>query len=157
LTTFEHSVDAQLTPVLHQLATAPDVDHVCGVLRSVARGLVKADGVTFVLREGDVCHYAEEDAIAPLWKGQRFPMSACLSGWVMLKSLPAVVPDIYVDDRILHEAYRPTFVKSVAMVPVGTPPFAAIGAYWAREHTATQSELEMLQAMADSAAIALRR
>ena len=68
-----------------------------------------------------------------------------------------VVPDIYVDDRILHDAYRPTFVKTVAMVPVGSPPFAAIGAYWAQEHTATQSELEMLQAMADSAAISLRR
>ena len=30
------------------------------------------------------CYYADEDAISPLWKGQRFPMSACISGWAML-------------------------------------------------------------------------
>ena len=30
------------------------------------------------LREG---RYADEDAIGKLWKGQRFPMSTCISGW----------------------------------------------------------------------------
>ena len=145
-----------VAPVLQQLATAPDVAHVCQVLRTVARALVGADGITFILRDGDRCHYTEEDAIAPLWKGQRFRLSECLSGWVMQHNAPVVVPDIYADSRVLHSAYRPTFVKSMAMVPVGSPAFAAIGAYWANAHTATPSELEVLQAMADSAAIALQ-
>ncbi len=26
-----------------------------------------ADGITLVLREGAMCHYLDEDAIAPLW------------------------------------------------------------------------------------------
>jgi hypothetical protein len=36
----------------------------------------------------------------------------------MLNRQIAVVPDIYEDARIPHEAYRPTFVKSLVMVPV---------------------------------------
>jgi hypothetical protein len=28
------------------------------------------------------------------------------------------IEDIYLDDRIPHEAYRPTFVKSLAMLPI---------------------------------------
>ncbi len=45
------------------------------VVRHAARELTGADGATFVLRDADKCFYADEDAIAPLWKGQRFPMS----------------------------------------------------------------------------------
>ena len=67
-----------------------------------------------------------------------------------------IIPDIYLDPRIPHEAYRPTFVKSMAMVPVGQQPVAAIGAYWARSHEATVSEMEVLQTLADSAALALQ-
>ena len=59
--------------------------HILGVVRTAARQLVGADGVTFVLREGDDCAYLEEDAIAPLWKGCRFPMRQCISGWVMMR------------------------------------------------------------------------
>jgi len=79
-----------------------------------------------------------------------------VSGWVMSNAESVVIPDVFADPRVLHEAYRATFVKSMAMVPVGTPPFAAIGAYWASHHEATTNELEMLQAMADSADLAVR-
>ena len=48
--------------------------------------LVGADGATFVLRDGDCCYYVDEDAISPLWKGQRFPLEACISG----EFLPAI-------------------------------------------------------------------
>jgi hypothetical protein len=45
----------------------------------------------------------------------------------------------------------------MAMVPIGRPaPFGAIGAYWATRHEPTINELEMLQAIADSAALALQ-
>jgi hypothetical protein len=37
----------------------------------------------------------------------------------MLNSQTAAIPDIYVDIRIPHDAYRPTFVKSPVMTPVG--------------------------------------
>lgn len=126
------------------------------VVRRAARELTSADGVTFVLRDGDKCYYAEENAIAPLWKGMRFPMSACISGWTMLHRQEVAIEDIYADERIPADAYRPTFVKSLAMVPVRREdPLAAIGAYWATKHKPTAHELYLLQSLADSTALAL--
>src|SRR5262245_34448698 len=81
-----------------------------------ARATIGADGATVVLRDGNDCYYADESAISPLWKGRRFPLSACISGWVMLNKMPAVIPDIYFDIRVPTDAYRLTFVKSLAMV-----------------------------------------
>jgi diguanylate cyclase (GGDEF)-like protein len=125
-------------------------------VRSAARELTGADGASFVLRQGDFCFYADEDAIEPLWKGQRFPMEKCVSGWVMHNRKPALIEDIYNDDRVPAEAYRPTFVTSMAMVPIRTmDPIGAIGNYWAHKHQPTQLELQILQALADSTAVAL--
>jgi PAS domain S-box-containing protein len=81
---------------------------------------------------------------------------ACISGWAMIHRETVVIPDIYQDQRIPFDAYRPTFVKSLAMVPVRKEnPIAAIGAYWASHHTATARELTLLQALANATSIAL--
>jgi two-component system, chemotaxis family, CheB/CheR fusion protein len=145
-----------LTQTISALASARSQDDVATVVRNSARGLVGADGVTFVLRSGDECYYVDEDAIAPLWKGSRFPLNACISGWVMLHAQIVVIRDIYADSRIPHDAYRPTFVRSLAMVPVPqTNPVACIGAYWAQPHDATWSEQYTLQALANAAGVAL--
>jgi signal transduction histidine kinase len=126
------------------------------IVRRSARALVKADGATFVLRDGDKCFYAEEHAIEPLWKGQRFPLQACVSGWSMLNRQAAVIEDIYRDPRVPHDAYRPTFVKSLVMTPIRTvAPIGAIGVYWAKVHKATAEEIELLRALADSTSIAI--
>ena len=90
------------------------------IVRKAARALTGADGATFVLRDNGHCYYADEDAIEPLWKGKRFPMGLCISGWVMLNCQPTTIEDIYSDPRIPADAYRPTFVKSLAMVPIRT-------------------------------------
>jgi signal transduction histidine kinase len=146
-----------LLDAVSALASARDEGSVCNIVRQAARALTGADGVTFVLRDGDLCHYADEDAIAPLWKGRRFPMETCISGWAMLNKTHVIVPDIYVDERIPHDAYRTTFVKSLAMVPVRREdPVGAIGAYWARQHTASADEIGVLQSLADAASLALR-
>ena len=146
----------RLLATVRELAFARERDALTAVVRTAARELTGADGVTFVLREGDLCHYADEDAIAPLWKGRRFPLDECISGWVMRRGVPVAVGDVYADPRIPHDAYRPTFVRSLAMVPVRTPdPVAAIGAYWARLHTPTPEELWTLQTLAEAAALAL--
>lgn len=108
----------ELGRAVERLAEARTLHQVTPVVRLVARQLTRADGVTFVLREGDKCYYADESAIRPLWKGKRFPAKSCISGWVMSHGEPVVVPDVYADPRIPHAAYRPTFVKSMAMVPV---------------------------------------
>jgi signal transduction histidine kinase len=103
-----------------------------------------------------MCYYADEDAIAPLWKGKRFPMSACVSGWVMRNRRAAVIPDIYADERVPADAYRPTFVKSMAMAPIRTEsPLGAIGNYWATATTPTPEQVAVLQALADTTSVAM--
>ena len=150
------ALQAGLIQVVQQLSFCRDLGAVMAVLRGSARQLTGADGLTVVLREDGLCHYAEEDAIAPLWKGRRFPMEACISGWCMIHRQQVAIPDIYADLRIPHEAYRPTFVKSLAMTPIRSKdPVGAIGLYWAHPHTATDEEMETLQALGDSAALAL--
>jgi GAF domain-containing protein len=140
------------------LEMARTLDEVGEAVRVEARRRTGAQGATFVLREDDRCFYADEDAIAPLWKGQRFPITACISGWAMLHDDTAVVPDILVDERIPLDAYLPTFVRSLVMVPVGSPtPVAAIGAYWSRRYHAGPDEIAALQALAAQAATALQR
>jgi GAF domain-containing protein len=114
----QHQTLVRLVTTIQELSLARDLEAVMRVVRRAARVLVAADGATFVVREGDTCYYAEEDAISPLWKGRRFPIMTCVSGWAMLNRRAAVIEDIYADPRIPLDAYRPTFVKSLVMVPI---------------------------------------
>jgi signal transduction histidine kinase len=146
----------RLVQAVKELSAARDVPTIQAIVRRAARELNGADGATFVLRDNEQCYYADEDAIAPLWKGQRFPLSACISGWAMLNRKEAVVEDIEYDDRIPLDAYRPTFVRSLVMVPIRTEaPIGAIGNYWATRHAATPEEINVIQALADATSIAL--
>jgi hypothetical protein len=146
----------RLINAVQELSLARDLATVMSIVRRAARELTGADGATFVLRDRDQCYYADENAIAPLWKGKRFPMSACISGWAMLNRQATAIEDIYADSRIPADAYRPTFVKSLAMVPIRTAdPVGAIGNYWAAHHKATPDEVKLLQALANSTAIAI--
>jgi diguanylate cyclase (GGDEF)-like protein len=145
-----------LATAVQGLSLARSLDELQGVVCSSARRLTGADGATFVLRDGDQCFYADEDAIAPLWKGQRFPFSQCISGWAMEHHTPVVIPSTDVDDRVPQEHYRPTFVKSLAVVPIrALDPVGAIGNYWAVPREPTSLEMSLLQALADSTAVAL--
>ncbi|MBP6879146.1 MAG: GAF domain-containing protein [Phenylobacterium sp.] len=145
-----------LVEVIEALSGARSIEQIAEIVRTRARLLSGADGVTFVLRDGDECVYLDEDAIAPLWKGLRFPMGACISGWAMLNGRTAVIPDIYADPRIPHDAYRPTFVRSLVMTPVRpAEAIAAIGAYWSRQREPTAEEVRLLQVIARATATAL--
>jgi GAF domain-containing protein len=151
-------VQRALAACRDRLAEAESLGDVIDVVRVSARALVGADGATFVLRDGGACFYADEDSIAPLWKGQRFPISECISGWAMVHAQTAVVPDIYADDRIPHDLYRPTFIESLVMVPIDrSEPVGAIGAYWSRRYAAGDDAVEALERLADLTAAAIAR
>jgi signal transduction histidine kinase len=146
----------RLVTAIQELSLARDLAAIIAIVRKAARDLTSADGATFVLRDGEMCFYADEDAIAPLWKGSRFPLQACVSGWAMLHREAVVIPDIYADARVPADAYRPTFVKSLALVPIRTSaPIGAIGNYWASPHRASAAEVKLLQALADSTSVAM--
>ncbi len=150
------SATERLVSVAQELSMARNLDGIMKIVRAAARELTGADGATFVLRDGDLCFYADEDAIAPLWKGQRFPMATCISGWAMQHKQAAIIEDIYVDPRIPKDAYRVTFVKSLAMVPIrSAEPVGAIGNYWRARHLATEGEVKLLRALADLTSVAM--
>jgi signal transduction histidine kinase/CheY-like chemotaxis protein len=147
---------AFLVDAIEELAAARSLDRVSAVVRKAARRISGADGVTVVLREGERVHYVDEDAIAPLWKGQSFPIHDCVSGRAMLQQRVIVIPDIYADPAVPHAAYHPTFVRSLTILPVGgEESMAAIGAYWAQLHAPGEQEIALLQSLARATATAL--
>lgn len=146
----------RLIEAVEQLAGARDEMEVAAIVRTAARALTGADGVAVVLKKGDRVHYVDEDAVAPLWKGQDFPVDACVSGWAIKHKQTVVITDITADARVPLAAYQPTFVKSLAMAPVGRPePFAAVGAYWSEVRRPTDDEITALETMARATAVAL--
>lgn len=152
----EKSESGSLLETMGRLASAGGLGDVIEIVRISARNLIGAQGISFILRDGDTCHYVEEDAIGPLWKDKRFPLSSCISGWAMLHRQRASIPDITTDPRIPQELYRSTFVRSLLMVPVGsTEPIGAIGAYWDHRHEAGEKEIETLEAIAGACTTAL--
>lgn len=146
----------RLVEVVQELSRAKTIEEVTEIVRVAALELTKADGATFVMRDGKQCYYAEENSLAPLWKGMRFPISACVSGWAMLHGQSVVIEDIYKDSRIPHDAYKPTYVKSLVMVPIRqSAPIGAIGNYWATKRMPSEEEVAILQALADTTSVAL--
>jgi signal transduction histidine kinase/CheY-like chemotaxis protein len=146
----------QLVSIVQRLSLARNMQSIIDIVRHSARNLVGADGATFILRDGENAYYVDENAIGPLLKGRRFPLRSCVSGWSMSNRQPAVIGDIYQDARVASEVYRSTFVKSLVMIPIRTlAPIGAIGVYWARPHRATVEEVELLQTLADSTAVAI--
>ncbi len=145
----------RLAAAFRELSIALEPAEVMEAVCRAAREIAGSDGSTFVIAEGDRVRYAEENAVAPLWKGQDFPIESCISGWAIQNRTPAVIEDIYADDRIPYDAYRPTFVRSLAMVPVRLPePVAAIGVYWATPHLASADEVRAVHALAHAADLA---
>lgn len=72
----------------------------------------------------------------------------------MISRAPAIIRDIYADSRIPHQAYEPTFVKSLAMLPIRKmEPIGALGFYWKDFYTPAVEELEVMQALADITAV----
>ncbi|KQX18031.1 MULTISPECIES: ATP-binding protein [unclassified Sphingomonas] len=145
-----------LASAIERLSNARTLDDVTGILRDSARRIAGADGIAIVLRDGNLCHYVTEDAMAPLWAGQRFPIETCISGIAMRDRQPIVIGDVMADPRVPHAAYAPTFVRSMVMVPIGTPdPMAAMGAYWSDTGEPGEAVVTLLHTLGRAATTAL--
>lgn len=146
----------RLIEASEKLATSRSLNAIVDVLRETARAIVGAEGIAVIIREQDVCFYAAEDAVAPLWTGKRFPADSCVSGWVMRHCQTIEIADVRADERVPQEAYAPTFVRSLVMAPIGRPePVAAIGAYWSEAGDHDPEVIRRLEALARAAAIAI--
>ena len=139
-----------------RLAAARSMDAVVDVLRQTARAAVGAEGVAVVLREGAFCHYVAEDADYPLWRGRRFDASECASGWAMTRLETVTIGDVALDARLPQDAYAATFVRSLAMAPIGRPEaVGALGAYWSTAGPPDAASVARLESLARLAAIAI--
>lgn len=146
----------QLLEAIEKLAGAGSMEDVVATLRASARRLVGADGIAVILREDEQCWYVEEDAVSPLWKGHKFPLTSCISGWAMLHKETVAIPDVRSDPRIPQELYRDTFVRSLLMVPVrSSDPIGAIGAYWSDPFQPSRHQVAMLERLARATATAM--
>lgn len=140
------------------LAEARSTAEVVEILRLTARRVVRSDGIAVILREGESCFYAAEDAIEPLWRGCRFPVDGCVSGWAMRNRETVVIPDVGIDPRVPQPAYANKAICSLVMVPIGTPePVAALGAYWCAMVLLDPTTLVRIEMLARQAGEALAR
>ena len=152
----EQTPAAELLHAVECLARAGGSDEIVEVIRSAARRLIGSDGIALVLAEDGLCHYVEEDAVGPLWKGRKFAMTECISGWAMIHNSTVIIPDISQDDRIPHHLYADTFVKSLVIQPIGIGrPVGALGAYWATAYEPTEYEIATVTTLARATATAL--
>jgi hypothetical protein len=147
-----------LTEAMARLSRAGSIDELVAVLRESARTIAQADGITVIRRDGDQVAYIAEDALEPLWSGQSFPIESCISGLAIIEAHPIHIPDIYADPRVPVDAYRPTFVRSMAMYPIGLMgPSMAMGAYWKTAGPIDPGASALLASLARYAGVTLGR
>lgn len=150
------STDPRFLRVTRYFTYLYDPERVTEAIRGAVRALLDADGACVVLREGGLAYYADEDAVAPLWKGRRFPLGECVAGWSILRREAAVVEDALRDPRAPRRLYEKTFVRGLAVVPLRPEePVGALVACWTRPHRATPEQLDALRGLAELAALAL--
>jgi len=151
--------DERLSHVLNaseRLARAASVGEVVDVLRDTARATVSAEGIAVIIEHNGRCAYVAEDAVSALWQGQSFQFDHCVSGWAMQHRETVAIRDVRLDPRVPQEAYTPTFVRSLVMVPIGRPvPVAALGAYWSEVRDHDPDTIHRLESLARLATIAI--
>lgn|SRR5512139_1142665 len=148
----------RLLALVGDLASALSVERLIMSLRGSARSVAGADGITVVRREGDRVRYVAEDAVSSLWEGQSFSVEQCISGLAMIENRPIVIPDVYVDSRVPIDAYQRTFVRSMAMFPIGrSAPTLAMGAYWAKAGMPDPEVIQLLASLARAAGSSFER
>jgi GAF domain-containing protein len=146
---------AALCTGLNESGSVPDVIE---ALRQHARRATEADGITVVERRGDEVHYLTEDAISPLWTGQSFPVRMCVSGMAMIARAPIVIPDVMEDKRVPLNLYLATFIRSMAMIPIGHgDPLIAMGVYWREPRAIGEETVTTLVRIGEHAADAIDR
>ncbi len=146
----------RLIQVVQSLASARTLTSMAEIVTAAARALAIADGATLNLRDQNEMCCIAEDASVTQWVGQRFALDASASGWVILNRQPAIIADVAAGSSVPIAAYREGFVKSLITVPIrAVDPIGTIGVYWAQSHAPTEQEVQLLQTLADAAAIAM--
>lgn len=143
--------------LVQNLCLAHSLEEITKIILTAVRKLTNADGSTFVLLDNGFCYYVDENAIHPIWKGQRFPMDTNINGWVILNKQATIIEDVSIDERVSKSVGKDTFVKSMAIFPMGTEqPMGAIGTYWFQEYEPSREQIKLMQLIANSAMVGMK-
>ncbi|HCF58896.1 MAG TPA: hypothetical protein DFS52_13005 [Myxococcales bacterium] len=146
----------RLAGVVRDLAATRSLDAVTSIVGEAARDLVDSDEAAFLLCEGEGCMGTITGALAQPETQATHALAECASAWVLEHRQPLVVEDLDSDTHIPHEARRGTAVRSLVTVPMNDEKrVGAIGSYWTRPHRASQEDIRILQALADSTSVAM--
>jgi K+-sensing histidine kinase KdpD len=152
----QHAAMSLLIAVVQELSHAREMQQIVEIVHRAAQQLTGADSAAFVLREGEYARYVAESAAEPIWSGRRFPLRNCVSGWAITERRSIAIADVYRESRVPIEHYRATFVQSLAAVPIrSAEPLGAIAVHWADRHECTADELMLLEALANTTAVAI--
>jgi len=144
----------RLVQIVQQLSATHDLATLLATVVRAARELTSADGASIAMRDGELGHHAEADPSAPLGAGLRFALDDELAGQVIRRGETVALDDAGGDPR-LPAAHR-GFVRGAVIAPVRRgDPIGALGAYWTTPHRASATELRLLDALADAAAVAI--
>ncbi|HSN18127.1 MAG TPA: ATP-binding protein [Gammaproteobacteria bacterium] len=144
-----------LVQVIQELPGCRDMEAVVTRLCRAARQMSGADAAVLSLKEGELCHVIGEDAVTPYWKGRRYPCKETVTGWVIEHGQPLVVDDMD-DPRVAAVSHRNSYVKSMAVVPLGKPEISgSLSALWRGRHRPTDDEVRLMGMLADAGTLAM--
>lgn len=147
-----------LAQTIGSLVSATTSSDVMRVVQANVKRVMSADGIVIIRRDGEYCHYVEEDTETPLWKGRRVPLIECPAARSITNSETLVFPDVANGDDAQLAAYAGTFVKSALIVPVANGEnSAAIGIYWANSRQPSTGEIGAAEALGQAVAAALSK
>jgi signal transduction histidine kinase len=145
-----------LVHALKSLTASKTMEQMQEAITHSARNLVHSDSAALVMLEDGLCHHVAEDSSIRLWKGGKFSMDECVSGWSISHNKTAVIRDLASDSRVLTKHYASTPIKSLVMAPIFLDrPIGAIGAYWNEVFEPSPTDIKILQTLADSAAMSI--
>jgi diguanylate cyclase (GGDEF)-like protein len=138
-----------LVAVIQELSRIRDMRALHAVVSSAAHKLAGTVGAHIYLHAGS-------NGSVPIEPVGRAPVDVCIGKWVVQHRRPVLVSDIADELCIPAEPRRAQNVKSLLMVPIRrSNPIGAIGSYWGQVYRPSEFELNVLQALADSTAMAI--
>lgn len=140
-----------LLTVLSDVSHIKVYEDITSTLKTAAKRLIHCDASSIIIRVDEDCHYIDEDSEQPLWKGMRFPLNNCITGWAILNGSTAIIPDIYDDARVPAELYRHTSIQSMMVAPLKNKNMqgGAISVYWNKRHSPSSAEVHILNTLTD--------
>lgn len=144
----------EVLTVLSDVSHIKVYDDITATLKTASKRLLHCDACSIIMRAGDDCHYIDEDSEQPLWKGMKFPLDHCITGWAIKHGSTVVIPDIYDDARVPADLYRHTPIQSLMVAPLKNQNVqGAISVYWSKHHNPSAAEIHILDTLADIASL----